>query len=82
MEYLERKNLIHRDLAARNILMGDNMVAKIGDFGLARVLDNDEEYHSQGIVIIQINLYYNMCTLFSFYYIEKKEKIPIKMLII
>ena len=28
--------MIHRDLAARNILVGENQVCKISDFGLAR----------------------------------------------
>ncbi|OQV24183.1 Receptor-type tyrosine-protein kinase FLT3 [Hypsibius exemplaris] len=36
MEFLSANRIIHRDLAARNILIGDNHVAKIGDFGLAR----------------------------------------------
>ncbi|XP_069487022.1 angiopoietin-1 receptor [Ambystoma mexicanum] len=36
MEYLSQKQFIHRDLAARNILVGENYVAKIADFGLSR----------------------------------------------
>ena len=27
---------IHRDLSARNVFVGENLVAKVGDFGLAR----------------------------------------------
>ncbi|PNF25896.1 Tyrosine-protein kinase Src64B [Cryptotermes secundus] len=48
MEYLEGKQLIHRDLAARNVLIGDNNIAKICDFGLARVIEDDEYCPRQG----------------------------------
>nr|XP_695792.1 megakaryocyte-associated tyrosine-protein kinase [Danio rerio] len=37
MEHLESKKLLHRDLAGRNILVSEDGVAKISDFGLARV---------------------------------------------
>ncbi|CAB3996570.1 fibroblast growth factor receptor 4-like, partial [Paramuricea clavata] len=36
MQYLASMKCIHRDLAARNVLVGDNKVMKIADFGLAR----------------------------------------------
>lgn len=48
MEYLESKQLIHRDLAARNVLIGENNIAKICDFGLARVIADDEYCPKQG----------------------------------
>ncbi|XP_054433519.1 protein-tyrosine kinase 6 [Pteronotus mesoamericanus] len=41
MCYLESQNYIHRDLAARNILVGENNVCKVGDFGLARLIKED-----------------------------------------
>uniref|UniRef100_A0A1A8L551 non-specific protein-tyrosine kinase n=2 Tax=Nothobranchius pienaari TaxID=704102 RepID=A0A1A8L551_9TELE len=38
MGYLEDRNIVHRDLAARNILVGDHLVCKVADFGLARII--------------------------------------------
>ena len=44
MSYLEKKQLVHRDLAARNILISEECVAKVSDFGLAR----DASFNLQG----------------------------------
>lgn len=42
MAYIERKNYIHRDLRAANVLVSESMLCKIADFGLARVIEDDE----------------------------------------
>lgn len=44
MEYLASKRCVHRDLAARNILVAENNVMKIADFGLARNLKSEDYY--------------------------------------
>uniref|UniRef100_A0A1B6E4F9 receptor protein-tyrosine kinase n=2 Tax=Clastoptera arizonana TaxID=38151 RepID=A0A1B6E4F9_9HEMI len=36
MEFLSSKGIIHRDLAARNVLIGENQICKVADFGFAR----------------------------------------------
>uniref|UniRef100_A0A3Q0RSH4 Tyrosine-protein kinase n=1 Tax=Amphilophus citrinellus TaxID=61819 RepID=A0A3Q0RSH4_AMPCI len=48
MAYIERMNYIHRDLRSANILVSDNLVCKIADFGLARLIEDNEYTARQG----------------------------------
>lgn len=39
LQHLHDEGLVHRDVAARNILIADGWVAKMSDFGMARMYD-------------------------------------------
>ena len=44
LDYLTSASIMHGDLAARNVLIGENYVAKISDFGLSKMM-----YYNTGI---------------------------------
>ncbi|XP_052229388.1 epidermal growth factor receptor-like isoform X1 [Dreissena polymorpha] len=44
MGYLEERGIVHRDLAARNVLVQSAQLVKITDFGLAKLLEYDEDH--------------------------------------
>ncbi|XP_017787251.1 PREDICTED: vascular endothelial growth factor receptor 1 isoform X2 [Nicrophorus vespilloides] len=48
MEYLSSRKVLHGDLAARNILLADNNIVKICDFGLAKSMYKNENYKKKG----------------------------------
>nr|AMV91904.1 tyrosine kinase 2 [Acanthogobius hasta] len=45
MEYLHSERYIHRDLAARNVLVENDNLVKIGDFGLSKYIPEGEAYY-------------------------------------
>lgn len=47
MRYLSSKNIIHRDLAARNVLVGEQEVCKVTDFGMARDVNQENIYQKK-----------------------------------
>jgi len=47
IQFLHKQDIIHRDIAARNILLNSEMVPMISDFGLSRVV-TDDNYSSTG----------------------------------
>lgn len=48
MAHMHEHNCVHRDLAARNVFIDENHHAVIGDLGLARRLDENGKFKSEG----------------------------------
>lgn len=43
MAYLETNNFVHRDLAARNVLVSEDNMAKVSDFGLTKEASSTQD---------------------------------------
>ncbi|XP_047483128.1 platelet-derived growth factor receptor alpha-like isoform X5 [Penaeus chinensis] len=54
MDYLASRRVVHRDLAARNLLLADNNVVKIGDFGMSRDIYKTEAYVKESDDLVPI----------------------------
>ncbi|XP_056648328.1 vascular endothelial growth factor receptor 1-like isoform X1 [Diorhabda sublineata] len=48
MEYLASRKVLHGDLAARNILLNEENIVKICDFGLAKTMYKSDNYKKRG----------------------------------
>ena len=51
------KQVVHRDLAARNVLIDENKVCKVADFGFARDIYVEDHYTRK----TQVSMMANIC---------------------
>ena len=51
VNYFPILQVLHGDLAARNILLADNGVVKVSDFGMSRKMYYESNYEKKGQVI-------------------------------
>ena len=69
---IHQKNLIHRDLKPENIFIDKYKMIKIGDFGISKLLDNNDEFANSTVGTknymapeIESKIYNNKCDLWS-----------------
>uniref|UniRef100_A0AAV2J5D6 Protein kinase domain-containing protein n=1 Tax=Knipowitschia caucasica TaxID=637954 RepID=A0AAV2J5D6_KNICA len=48
LDFLSQRNVVHRDVAARNVLVSEQKILKLGDFGLSRDMRRSKEYERRG----------------------------------
>ncbi|XP_078371749.1 fibroblast growth factor receptor 4-like [Oculina patagonica] len=73
MEFLASRKCIHRDLATRNVLVGEDYVIKVADFGLARDVYKSDMYvkaTSAGVLPVK---WMALESLFDRLYTEKSD---------
>ena len=51
LHYLHQRRILHRDLKTQNIFLKNGMV-RLGDFGIAKVLDNTRDFANTVIYFI------------------------------
>ena len=73
LDYLHKINIVHRDVKTANLLMDENDVVKIADFGVARVMANDGvmtaetgTYRWMAPEVIAHRVYNHKCDVYSF----------------
>ena len=62
IEHFPILQVLHGDLAARNVLLADNGVVKVSDFGMSRKMYYESNYEKKGQVIQSLSVTYIIAT--------------------